>query len=452
MSSSLAKYEALIEKSTLQKEMHLPTGKPGDLADKRNILYSVHQRGKQKTLWYKSSWESMVDQNVPTNPELVTYRSKIFPYHSLHRSMLSTMTPEIRAKEGYEIRFCDNLFINMIREFRLFFNDVELQFGNDKSIYFDLQLRDDWEMMRGEIGNRESLTSWTDVIPKEFISLYLPWCYSKDKSDAFPLSLCGHNDRLEHIIEFNLRLSELVLIRKTENNELVDFDMDLIEVSGNSDIIPIPEMEGLYTTLTSNECDYVNCLKDETDGRKEYFTSSVYYIEDENETVFGKKVNLKIDSKKNLPVDSIYWGAINLTESEREKSLILHYSDDGSEFSPIKTTRIESSIGTVLENKSSHKTERGYAVSQFKNVPQTPGFNLWKNSVLSMDDPKKFVPGINFSSGSVTMSLQDKQKSSDKYLAFCVLCHQKKFYFSNFPKTQEERLHSGATITMVEEN
>ena len=45
-----------------------------------------------------SSWESMVDQNVPTNPELVTYKSKIYPFHSLHRSMLSTMTPEIKAK------------------------------------------------------------------------------------------------------------------------------------------------------------------------------------------------------------------------------------------------------------------------------------------------------------------------------------------------------------------
>ena len=105
MATKLLKYENLLEQSVIQKDMHLPTGNGGDTTDSKNVLYSVHQRGKQKTLWYKSSWESMVDQNVPTNPEHVTYRSKMYPFHSLHRSMLSTLTPENKAKEGYEIRF-----------------------------------------------------------------------------------------------------------------------------------------------------------------------------------------------------------------------------------------------------------------------------------------------------------------------------------------------------------
>lgn len=451
MSNKLNKYENLLDSSVVQKEMHLPTGNPGDLNDKNNVLYSVHQRGKHKTLWYKSSWESMTDQNVPTNPEHVTYRSKIYPYHSLHRSMMSTITPEIKAKEGYEIRFCDDLFVNLIREYRLYFNDVELQYGNDKLLNFELKLRKDWTSVSQEIGNRETLTSWTDHLRKEFISLYVPWCYARDKSDAFPLNLCGHNDRLEHIIEFKLRLSELLLIRNSEG-EMVDFDESLIEVSGNLDSIPIPEMEGLYTTLTTKECDYVSCLKDETNGQKEYFTRSVYYIEDENETVLGKKVNLKVDSKFTLPVDTVYWGAVNLTDSETEKSIVLHYSQDMFEQSPVKSTRIESSIGVVLDNKSSYKTERGYSLSQFTGTPSTPGFNLWKNSVLMEDDPRKFVPGINLSSGSVTVTLDDKNKTSNKYLVFAILSHTKKFIFTSYPKTQEERLHASATIMQVEDN
>ena len=138
MSNKISKYEALLDNSQFQREMHTPTGKVGDINDQRNVLYSVHQRGKQKTLWYMSSWESMVDQNVPTNPELVTYKSRMYPYHSLHRSMISTMTPEIKAAEGYEIRFCDDLFINVVKEFRLTFNDVELQLGNDRFLNFNL--------------------------------------------------------------------------------------------------------------------------------------------------------------------------------------------------------------------------------------------------------------------------------------------------------------------------
>ena len=451
MATKLTKYENLIESSDIQKEMHLPTGSPGDVNDSRNILYSVHQRGKQKTLWYKSSWEPMIDQNVPTNPEHVTYRSKMYPYHSLHRSMLSTLTPEIKAKEGYEIRFCDDLFINLIRDYRLYFNDVELQYGNDKFLSFELKTRSDWDKISHEIGNRDTLTSWTDHLRKEFISLYIPWTYSRDKSDSFPLNLCGHNDRLEHIVEFKLKLSELLLIRNSEG-ELVDFDMDLIEVTGNTDHVHIPEMEGLYTTLTSKECDYVNCVKDENNGSKEYYTRSIYYTEDENETILGKKVNLKIDSKNTLPVDTIYWGAMNVTESEQEKTNVFHYTTGGFITSPVKSTRLESSIGTVLDNKSSYKTERGYSISQFQKIPETPGFNLWKNSILVSDDPKKFTPGINFSSGSITMTLDDRNKTDNKYLAFVILSHYKKFVFTSFPKNQDERLHTGATIVQVEDN
>ena len=452
MSKNMNKYEEQLDRSSILKEMHLPTGKKGDVSDQRNVLYSVHQRGKQKTLWYLSSWESMTDQNVPTNQELVTYRSKMYPYHSLHRSLSSTVTPEIRAKEGYEIRFCDDLFINMIKEFRLNFNDTELQYGNDKFLKFHLKLREDWEAISNEIGNRETLTSWTDHIKSEFISIYLPWCYSVDKSDAFPLNLCGQSDRLEHVIEFNLKLENLILIRKTETDELVDFSRDLITVQNNVDMIPIPEMEGLYTTLTSKECNYVNCIKDENEGMKEYFTSSIYYVEDENETTLGKKVNLKINAKNNYPVNMIYWGAMNLTESEKEKNSVFYSNLDENFYSPVKTTRIESSIGTILENKPSYKTERGYSLSQFERIPSTPGFNLWKNSIMTKDDPRKFLPGVRFDTGSVVVTLNDKRRSEEKYLVFCMLCHYKKFLFTNFPKTQEERLHKGATITLVEDN
>lgn len=452
MSNKISKYEGLLNGSEFQREMHTPTGKVGDVNDPKNVLYSVHQRGKQKTLWYMSSWESMVDQNVPTNPELVTYKSKIYPYHSLHRSMISTMTPEIKAAEGYEIRFCDDLFINMVREFRLMFNDVDLQFGNDRFLSFNLKLREDWETISREIGNRESLTSWTDSLNREFISMYIPWCYAKDKNDAFPLSLCGHNDRLEHVIDFNLKLSELILIRNSETEEMVDFDLKYIQVQGNTETVPIPEMEGLYTTLTSQECEHVNCTQDENNGHKEYFTESIYYVEDENETVLGKKVNLKIDSKNNFPVNTIYWGAINVTESEKDKSLVFHQRDETDNLiSPVKLSKLETSIGVILDNKSSYKTERGYSISQFRRTPCSPGFNLWKNSVLVEDDPRKFSPGLSFGSGSISVTLADKNSTSNKYLVFGILVHQRKFLFTSYPKTQEERLHVSATIQAYED-
>ena len=52
--SKIAKYETSLENSKLLKEMHLPTGEKNNLKDPRNTLFSIHQRGKQKTLWYLS--------------------------------------------------------------------------------------------------------------------------------------------------------------------------------------------------------------------------------------------------------------------------------------------------------------------------------------------------------------------------------------------------------------
>ncbi len=49
------------------------------------------------------------------------------------------------------------------------------------------------------------------------------------KNDAFPLSLCGHNDRLEHIIEFKLALRDLILIRNSDG-EVVEFDMNYLDM------------------------------------------------------------------------------------------------------------------------------------------------------------------------------------------------------------------------------
>ena len=439
MTNKLIKYENQLRDSPSLRNMHLPTGKKGDSDDPRNTLYSVHQRGKQKTLWYLSTWDSMEAHNVPTNTELVTYKSKIYPYHGLHRSLLTTVTPEIKTKNGYKIKFCDDLFISMVNEFHLLLNDTELQYGNDKFLLYYLKTNDYWEKISKELGNKQNLTTWADHLPSETLSLYIPWCYSRGKSDYFPLNFCGKNDSLDHVIEFNLKLSNLLLMQDDTGKD-IDFDKEHIEVTGNIESIPIPEMEGLYTTLTSKECEYNNCLNDEVEGEKEYYTESIYYIEDENETSLGKKVQLKIDSRKKQSVTEIIWGAVNTTKSSETKSIV--FTND--ETNPVKLTRIESSLGTIMDNKSSYKTEIGYNLFCNKNR-HIQGLNFWRNSVLELEDDKKFVPGINFYNGNITITLKEG-KTSEKFLVFGIFKYTNRFVFKNFPKNQEERLKFGCTI------
>ena len=64
--TKLNKYEEVLDNSKTMKLMH----RPGESKESK-VLYSIHQRGKHKTLWYMSSWELMEAQNSPTNPERV---------------------------------------------------------------------------------------------------------------------------------------------------------------------------------------------------------------------------------------------------------------------------------------------------------------------------------------------------------------------------------------------
>ena len=141
---NIQRYEDSLHGSHIQKEKHLPTGKENDKQDERNILYSIHQRGKRKTLWYQSNWVTMEANSVPTNKERVTYKSKIFPYHALHRCLMTTVLPEVKVKpdETVSISWCDNIFING--------NVGEVLIG-DLGTFFSLLLSTFFSLLMSEI-------------------------------------------------------------------------------------------------------------------------------------------------------------------------------------------------------------------------------------------------------------------------------------------------------------
>jgi hypothetical protein len=428
---NIDRYEKTLNESSIQQEKHLPLGDPGD---ERNILYSIHQRGKKKTLWYNSSWETMEANSVPTNKERVTYKSKIYPYHALHRAVMSTVLPEIKVKDGEDvtIEWCCDLFVNLIKEYRIMFNDTELEYGNSKLLLAELDSLSMTTTCTGELQH----------LKETQVSMRMPFSYDRDPSDAFPLSLCGQNDRLHHVFEFNLGIENLIVMRDTDG-QIVDFDMSKIEVTNNVDHIPVPELEGLYTTHTNKECDLSNCKENEVDGVREYFVQNIYYFEDDNEIPLGKRVQLKFDSKTNYPIEEMTWGAINVTMSDKEKNLIITTRDMTT---PIKNTKLETSISTIIDGKSSFKTEYVYLDDCKRH---RVGLNRWKNSICDSDG-KKFIPGINFAGGKLTVNTISENHNC-KFMVFVLMYHTRRFLFKTYPTTQQERLVKGATIELVNE-
>lgn len=427
------RYEERLTAHPVMKEMHIP--------QKGDTIRSFHRLAMQKTSWYFSGWKTMKARDVPTNPNQVSYPSKIYPYHGLHRSYLVTRTPEIHAKEGYRIRFCRDLFINMIKEFSLDFDEsVQLQYGNTKSLKMSLKKRKDWSDYESEVGNE---TEFSVHLPPRKICLYIPWTYSVDKAKYFPLQLCGNQNDLSHNIEFRLNLEDHLLIETTEG-EPVDFSWDHIEVEGNVKRIPIPQMMGLYSSLTMDECKHNICTEMEPNAPDPvYFSDSIYYEEDKNEIELGKKTILKFDSKRNQPVTRIDWGAVNIEKSETEKDLSFdtHYDD-----SPIEHSTLENSIETILSKVDSYETE---VVTRFPYGEKCyPGMNRWENNILIYEDRRKFTPPVCFDGGNLSMALRAprEEEKGKKYLAFAVLHHVSRFRFVTYPKTQDERLKVRATL------
>jgi len=426
------KFKKELKNSKTHGFMHLPE-------EHKKEIFSLHRREKQKTIWYKGGdWIEMESRNTPTNPELVSYRCPTFPYHSLHDCVMTTKTPRIKAKDGYKVCFNQDLLINMIKEFHLFHNEVELQFAN--TLYIMESVKGDQQQLF-HLGNQEELLTPSSQLKAIFLSLKLPTFYAQSDNNAFPLIYCGQKDDLVHQIKFNLDFSQLLTIFDVDGH-VVDFDLELLEIENNMEMMPIPELEGLCTFLREEDAKLVNSFSsDNVEDSKELYTSSIYYYEDENPKFLGNKVilNFKVEDKQ--PVQSIFWGAQNNTLTQKNKSLQIHFQKDNQEKSPIKfTEKLSTSSAILINNKTSYKTEFAYHGGK-----GTLGLNRWKNNVEKKEDARKFSPGVRCSGGSLVVRLSDKQ-CDDKFTVFAILNYVKRFRFTSYPKNYQERKDLRSTI------
>lgn len=436
-----AKYKKELKNVQTHKFMHIPE-------EHKKEIYSIHQREKHKTVWYRGGdWVEMTSSNSRTNPEVVSYRCPTFPYHSLHRSVMITKTPKIKAMEGFKVRFCDNLLINMVKHYRLYHNEIELQYGNTLSLMIALKNNSDWEKcLQAHAGNLEALTTPTNNLQSTMISIPLPYYYSKSTSDAFPLIYCGQKDDLIHQIEYNLDFSSLLQIT-TEGGEPVEYNPDLLEIEANMEIMPIPEIEANVSYLEELDASLIQKFNSDSIGEdKEFYTDSLHYYEDRNPVKLANKVVINFRADHRYPVQKIYWGAKNNTLSSLTQDLHIHGQKENIAFSPIKfTEKLTTQTTSLLLNKGSYKTEFAYQAGD-----GILGLSQWSNNVNPKEDHKKFVPGINLAGGSLIVKLNDNF-SDEEFTVFVVLNYTKRFRFTSYPKTYQERKDLRSTVVPDDE-
>jgi hypothetical protein len=366
----------------------------------------------------------MESSSVPTHPEKVSYKSKIYPWHGLHRGLLTTQLPEIRAKEGYTFKWCDNVFVNIVKSFKIVFNETELQSGNTKYIFSNLN----------DLQLNQTITEWVPHSPAIGISMRPPFFYDRHNTDAFPLALCGQSDQLIHIFDFNLDIGELIIVKDSDNH-IVDYDPSFFDISNNLTHVPVPELEGLYTMHADDKTDF---------GSDEFFVRDAYYVENDNEVTLGKRIQIKLDSSVEHPIEDVTWGAVNVDLTDLRKSITITRGDLTT---PIKNTSLHTSTDTVMEDKSSFKTEYAYLDNTNKCIV---GINRWTNGICDTDQ-EKFLPGIDFRGGKIVVNTRPDSENHT-YMVFALLSYTKYFVFKTYPKTQSERLVKGSTIELKTEN
>ena len=137
-----------------------------------------------------------------------------------------------------------------------------------------------------------------------------------------------------------------------------------------------------------------------------------------------------------------------MLRTKENKSLSL-YSKYPYE-SPIKNTSISTEHTDVIVNVDSYETETA-CINFPHNVSDQSGLNYWKNNVVNFKDGRKFTPSINMKGGKVDIILKEDNINKDKFLPFCIVMYIRKFVFTNFPKSNEERKQHSAKISLIED-
>lgn len=368
-------------------------------------IWTFHKTKKHKTVYYTTICEEM--EITREEKPVYVYKAKTFPYHGLHKSFLTIQTPKIQVKEKYlnryTIRFCPDLFINMIKKFKLIYNNVELQSGNFISlfIYKNKQMKD---IQIEHLGN--DLSKPCSVLNPTDISLYLPWSYNLDKSDFFPLIYCGEKDSLEHKIDFSFDLAKLLIIE--ENDQMVPFDPDIIEIKTE---FSVPKMLGVYTELEKDQYEDPEFI---TLGPIDYYVRNIVYQE-------GDK-NIKFDCKS--PVFRLDWGC----------------KDQNQE---IISTSLSSKSGFIFKDLPSYLSR--VAIGLGKNIKPIKGIASWENNILESSDTRKFPPCFKLDGGKIS---HQASQGTDQF--FCILNTIDKFRFISYPRNNNERKTKKTIIKKID--
>jgi hypothetical protein len=451
--------------TAFQKEIHFPK-LPSDpkADDPSNVVNSVYRATFKKASWVYpvlARMENVASTVTPSGGEessqetyVITYRAKTYPYHGLSYSYLTQRLPAIIFKEEFEGRWCRRPGINIIEEAELFFNNTSIQTFDNKFLndYVQFFMYYDSERERNQrLGDISYLQAWSNKLPTHTTTFDIPWFYSTDESNFFPLFRCTVMDKLEHRLVLKRNFSELLSVREKATKKLVPFNSSQVTIKGYDMVpgapcpqLPTPEMYGYYFFLTDSELEYNHCSNTVTT----YPVDSVVTLTAEKLASVGDTVTIDFRLQP-YATHTLLWSA------ENERAILeqsySNYTTDAEDpesgYSPIKMANLTNKYGATFDLGRIH-TETAMPLHHCRHVAFENGYNCYTFASRAHDFFVK--PGVNLSEAKLTVKLQDMNPfcelgelpTKDRFLVRVSLIQSRQLEFVEFATNEKERTGS----------
>jgi hypothetical protein len=434
------RFKESVDKSAYQKELH-----NAEENDEVLIRTNFLNMQRKETWYYKTPAVKLECVGDISNPSRISYKVQTLPYHGLLNSVLVQKLPEIKARKGYEIRWCPNIGSNILKLAEFQVNDKIWQTMD--SIYFDdfiAKISKD-KNLDHDLGNVAELQTWYTSLPS-FITLFkAPWFYNVHTSKMFPLYCCGKEDRIEHHLTLRRKISELLMIRSEESGELLPFDESYISVSDLT--LPVPELRVDYIFMTNMECEHNHC-NSQVLHNEIFDIENVKILDSDNTYPMNSTVDIRIKDMP-FPVHSIHWKASNL--NALSKNYLSNYTTNSSDHlegkSPIKFVSLSSEHGIIFKNMESYISERIIPMNNFPKVPESSGYGCWTNAVDPID-PLYPKAGLKINDSELSFRLENEEDSSDetKFKIHSRVIYSYRITLKDYPKSETERNSKGIEV------
>lgn len=430
-----------VDKSTYQKDLHF-----ADDASNETSIRTQFMNIKRKETWtYRTNLKLDCTGDI-SNPDFITYKVRVLPFHALRYTVVIQSIPAITAAPGFEICWAPNLATNCIQSATFKVNDTEFQSLNSE--YFDdhckkINKTNDKDL-NYEIGNISELVEWSSYLPSYQTLFNIPWFFNQHSSKSFPLDKCGKEDVV--VIETQLKrsLSQLIRVRRADTKKEVTFDESYL--SANTPMtLPVPEIRGEYIMKSDMECEHDRCEETQQKYSSNVFDiDNVRMIESDNIYAMNNTVNIKIKDMP-FPVHTIHWKAVNL--EARKYNNLSNYTtnafDNTIGGNPIKWVSLSTPNGILFKNQDFYVGERIVPKFNFNKVPHVAGYGCWTNATDACDAlyPK---PGINLNESELTFRLENNDFSTESTFRIIIqLVYTYRITIKDYPKSENERNTKG---------